>query len=204
MTQKAHIAHHVKGRLRLKLPAGKNNADLLERIQRGLVQIPGADRIEVNLLTGSIVVQYEPSLHQGFRERLAAFATDAGLFALHESASPDSNDETRQLVRDIQTEMEYLAKRSRAAETILSQARKANLAVKKATENSVDLNVLVPLGVATVSAVAIGLKAATPLWLTLAIFSFHSFVALHSQPPAMELPGIPPPSQSPGTPQAIE
>jgi hypothetical protein len=201
MPPKVHIAHHVKGRLRLKVPDGKNRRDLLEQVRTGLAQIPGADQVETNPLTGSVVLQYEPALHAGFREKLAAFATDTGLFVLHEAAS--TIDEIGQLSRDIQAEADYLASHSRAAEITISQARKANLAVKKATDNSVDLNVLLPLGVAAVSAVTIGLKAATPLWVTLAIFSFHSFVALHSQPPVTQSSETASPSQSPPVPQLI-
>jgi hypothetical protein len=54
-----------------------------------------------------------------------------------------------------------------------------NADVKRATNNAVDLKVLLPLGLAVYSLLKFEAEMATPLWVTLGIFSFNSFVALH-------------------------
>ena len=66
------------------------------------------------------------------------------------------------------------------AETIFQQVDRLNIGLKKATDNSVDLNVALPLSLGVLSAVTIGLEAGTPIWLTLALSAFHSFVSLHT------------------------
>jgi hypothetical protein len=58
--------------------------------------------------------------------------------------------------------------------------------IKWATNNSVDLKVLLPLGLALYAFAESGTEAATPLWVTLGIFSFNSFVALHRPRPAAQ------------------
>jgi hypothetical protein len=47
----------------------------------------------------------------------------------------------------------------------------------------VDLNVLVPMGFAISSLSVMGIRMGTPLWLTLAMSSFNSFMSLHSKRP---------------------
>ena len=44
------------------------------------------------------------------------------------------------------------------------------------------MNVLLPLGLAVYSVLELEAEMSTPLWVTLGIFSFNSFVMLHSGP----------------------
>ena len=53
---------------------------------------------------------------------------------------------------------------------------------KKATGNSVDLKVLLPLGLAVVTVVEIGAAAATPVWVTISLFSLNHFIELQAHP----------------------
>ena len=47
-----------------------------------------------------------------------------------------------------------------------------------------------PLGLAVYSFVEIGLEASTPLWVTLGIFSFNSFLTLHAPAPNVAAPKV--------------
>jgi hypothetical protein len=176
MPHHAHVVHHIKGRVRIKVPAAKNRPDLIESIRKALEEVRGVNSAEANPLTGSLVLQYDPASHPTFVQRLTKLGEETGLFGLVELQDADFN----QLATDVRNESEYLATHSKTAAVIINEVKKANIGIKKASDNTVDLNVLVPLGVAVYSALAVGLEAATPLWVTLAIFSFHSFVALHS------------------------
>jgi Heavy metal associated domain 2 len=56
----SHYLHHVPGRLRLKMRSLKNRADKAAQIRTLFAQLPGIEVVELNLLTGSMLVRYEP------------------------------------------------------------------------------------------------------------------------------------------------
>jgi hypothetical protein len=85
-----------------------------------------------------------------------------------------------ELIRSVEQEMEFLAEHSRLAKAIVEDTQKINRQLKLATDNAIDLNVLVPLALAAGSFIFLGGDVPTPLWATLGIFSFNSFVTLHS------------------------
>lgn len=181
MPHQAKVSHHVHGRIRVKVPAGKRNAAVLKDITESLNSVPGVRRIETNVLTGSIVVQYDHRAHAAFDESLAAHGVTTGIFRLE---PPDVSDVDR-LAADIEREAEFLAAHSDTARTIVDSVKKLNTGLKRATNNNLDLKVLLPLGLAAWAIIENDPEIATPLWLTLSIFSFNSFVALHAQPGAV-------------------
>ena len=77
------IAHQVPGRVRMKIPAGKNNPELLKQIGEVFGAIPGIEEIEVNPTTGSVVLRYDTDRHDEFhgtfnKHYAAHGATDNG------------------------------------------------------------------------------------------------------------------------------
>src|SRR5215471_7191942 len=60
------IAHQVPGRVRMKIPAGKNNPELLKQISEVFGVIPGIEEIIVNPTTGSVVLHYDTDRHDEF------------------------------------------------------------------------------------------------------------------------------------------
>lgn len=79
----------------------------------------------------------------------------------------------------IEEEANFLAAHSELARSVVDETKRLDRAVKRATDNTVDLKVLVPLGLAVVSFLYVGTDISTPLWITLGVFSFNSFVSLH-------------------------
>jgi hypothetical protein len=82
----------------------------------------------------------------------------------------------------IEKEAEFLASHSHTAEALFKFGRQVDHEVKKATGNTVDLKVLTPLALAIAVFLELGASAATPVWLTLGLFSFNHFVELHTHP----------------------
>jgi hypothetical protein len=80
-------------------------------------------------------------------------------------------------------EAEFLAAHSQFARSVLNETEKLDDTIKRATHNELDLKVLVPLALAIYSAFEFGAEVATPIWLTLGIFSVNSFIALHPPVP---------------------
>ena len=57
----SHYLHHVPGRLRLKAHSFKNSEDKADEIRALCTQLPGIQAIELNTLTGSLLVRYDKS-----------------------------------------------------------------------------------------------------------------------------------------------
>lgn len=176
MGYSARAVHHVRGRIRLKIPASKGNSRVLGEIAQAIAPIEGVKRVDVNSSTGSLIVHYDPAMHSTFHEHLADHAESAGCFVL----MPPELSEVDELAKKIEQEAQFLSQHSETARTIVDAFRSVDRAIKAATNNTVDLKVLLPLGLAVYSFVEIGLEASTPLWVTLGIFSFNSFVTLHA------------------------
>jgi hypothetical protein len=58
-TGMSHYLHHVPGRLRLKDRSLKNGEDKADEIRALCTQLPGIESIELNTLTGSLLVHYD-------------------------------------------------------------------------------------------------------------------------------------------------
>jgi Heavy metal associated domain 2 len=175
----ARAVHHVRGRIRLKIPASKGDSRLLDEIKQTIAPLEGVRRVDTNPSTGSVVVHYDPALHVSFHEQLADHAENACPFLL----MPPELTEVDELAKKIEQEAQFLSQHSEAARTIVEGFKRLDSAIKMATHNTVDLKVLLPLGLAVYSFAEIGLEASTPLWVTLGIFSFNSFLTLHAPDP---------------------
>jgi hypothetical protein len=55
----SHYLHHVPGRLRLKARSFKNSEGKAAEIRALCTQLPGIEAIELNTLTGSLLVRYD-------------------------------------------------------------------------------------------------------------------------------------------------
>jgi hypothetical protein len=58
-TGMCHYLHHVPGRLRLKALSFRNSEDKVAEIRALCTQLPGINAIELNTLTGSLLVRYD-------------------------------------------------------------------------------------------------------------------------------------------------
>src|SRR5579885_1770630 len=176
---RVRTAHRMPGRIRLKLDGSSRKAHELEDLKRTIASMPGVDRVEANLASGSLVIHYDPKLYGRFHHQLKEHGDSTGTFHLD---VPDIG-EGADLIKSVEEEADFLAEHSETARVMVNGFRSLDRAIRRATDNTVDLKVLRPLGLAVYSFVEIGLEAATPLWITLGIFSFNSFVQLHSPKP---------------------
>jgi hypothetical protein len=181
MSSHALVAHHTRGRIRVKVPAAKGNPELLREIEQLLAPAQGVQSVEVNPTTGSVVVHYDHTAHEDFHQTLTGHGESSGLFALQ----PPELTEVDHMAEAIQREAEFLAAHSETAKTIVDFTKNLNDRLRRATDNNLDLKVLLPLGLAVYAFLEVGAEVSTPLWVTLGIFSFNSFVQLH--PPLPEV-----------------
>jgi Heavy metal associated domain 2 len=170
-----HIAHHVPGRMRIRVRGGKHNPHLLDKVKGPISQMDGVRNVEVNPTTGSLVIHYRSRHPRKFETEIAEQGSSTGAFHL---ALPQIG-EAGEIWGAVQQEAEFLAAHSQLARSIVQGTQQLDAAVKVATDNNLDLKVLVPLGLAAFSFMYLGTDVSTPLWISLGIFSFNSFVSLH-------------------------
>ncbi|WP_375777362.1 HMA2 domain-containing protein [Bradyrhizobium sp. ma5] len=164
---KLQIAHQVPGRIRMKVPSAKENPELLEQIKQTFSVIPGIEDVIVNPATGSIVLHYDTDRHDEFHGKLEHHT--GGHY------KPPAN-EIDALATKIEQEAEYLAEHSHTARVVVDFFKDLDNGIKVATGNVVDLKILLATGIAGFTIFEVGANAATPVWVTLAIFALNHMI----------------------------
>jgi hypothetical protein len=177
---RAKVAHHVPGRMRLKLDSAKGNDALLEDIRQNLATMPGVHEILINASTGSVTVHYSVEAHP---ELLTSIDKHQDHFSVAQAPAPGRvppGTKIDDMTRMIEEEADFLADHSNTARVVVNFCKEIDRNIKKATNNSVDLKVIVPLGLAAVTFLEIGATAATPVWVTIGLFSLNHFIELQA------------------------
>jgi cation transport ATPase len=173
------IEHQVPGRVRMKIPAGKGNAELLKQISDVFGVIPGVEEITVNPTTGSIVLHYDADRHDefhgAFREHHDAHN------AVHGAPMHGADTEIDKLANTIEAEAEFLASHSHSVKVVVDFIKTVDHEVKRATNNNFDLKMVFAVGVIGFTVFEVGASAATPVWVTLSIFMANHFIELHER-----------------------
>jgi hypothetical protein len=181
------IAHQVPGRVRMKIPAGRGNAELLKQIGEVFGAIPGIEEVEVNPTTGSVVLRYDTDRHDEFHgtfnQHYAAHSDNSAPNGASrgQNGGKGADTDLDKLTGSIEAEAEFLASHSHSARVIVDFVKKVDREIKIATGNSVDLKILFAVGMIGFTVLEIGATAATPVWVTLAIFSVNHFIELHER-----------------------
>jgi hypothetical protein len=169
---KMRIAHQTAGRVRLKISGAKGNEELLDDIAATFRAIPGIERTTINPVTGSIVLYYD--------ERYQASMNDH----LMRSAGPDRSQmfgsEFDELTRKIENQAEFLAERSEMARAVVTFMKSLDREIKISSHNTIDLKIVLATGLIGLTVLELGANAATPVWLTLSVFTFNHFLELHT------------------------
>jgi hypothetical protein len=167
------IAHQTTGRVRLKVAAGKNDPDLLKEIADTFSAIPGMERITVSPVTGSIILNYDEDNQRAFNDRLMHNLVAHG-------GAPMIGSEFEELAKKIENQAEFLAERSQTARAVVDFFKRLDREIKISTNNVVDLKIVLAIGVIALTIFEVGANTATPIWLTLSIFTFNHFIELRN------------------------
>ena len=166
------IEHQVPGRVRMKIPAGKGNPELLKQVSEAFGVIPGIEEVTVNPITGSVVLYYDTERHDDVHGHLS-----------HHTHSPTPQrppaTELDDLASRIEGEAEFLAKHSHTARAVVDFVKKIDREIKLATNNMIDLKIVLALAIIGLTVTEVGATAATPVWVTLAIFTINHFIEMH-------------------------
>jgi hypothetical protein len=172
------IEHQVPGRVRMKIPAGKGNPELLKQVSEVFGVIPGIEEVVVNPATGSVVLRYDTDRHDEFHGNFQQH------YAAHGAANGGvhgADTELDKLTGSIEAEAEFLARHSHSARMVVDFVKKLDHEIKRATDNNVDLKIIFAVGIIALTVFEVGATAATPVWVTLAIFTVNHFIQMHEQ-----------------------
>ena len=177
------IEHQVPGRVRMKIPAGKGNPELLKHVSETFAAIPGIEEVTVNPATGSIVLHYDADRHDEFHGSFRGhYDAHHAAHGMPTSSGPHGTDtELDKLTHSIEEEAEYLAQHSHSARVVVDFVKMLDHEIKKATHNSIDLKIVFAAGIIGLTVFEVGATAATPVWVTLAIFTVNHYIQLHEQ-----------------------
>ncbi len=153
---------------------------MLGELREFVQQLGGVQHVEVNPVTGSIVVHYQPESHADISNLLQRAQQEEQQRQPQDGfEQPPELTDADALADQIEKEAEFLAAHSELALHVVNAVKSLNTSIREATGNTVDLKVLLPAGLAVWAFFKAGADVSTPLWVTLGIFSFNSFVALH-------------------------
>jgi hypothetical protein len=173
---KARIAHKIPGRIRMRIPHAKTNPEILQNYQEIFSAIPGITLVKAKPASGSIIIHYDPKREAEFEKHLSVASAQHHLSI----AALKPGDEIDALATKIETEAEFLAQRSEIAKATVDFFRNLDGQLKVVTGNTIDLKIVLAGGLAVYTFWEVGPDAATPMWVTLALFSMNHFAELQS------------------------
>jgi hypothetical protein len=170
---KFDVAHQVPGRVRMRVPSAKGNPEMLREIAETFAAIPGIEEITVNPRTGSLVLHYDTDHHDQFHDH---FHRHHAPTIRHQPPATELDE----LASKIEQEAEFLARNSESARAIVDFFRKFDREIRAATDNNIDLKVLLALGIIGFTVLEVGATAATPVWVTLSLFTLNHVIEMHA------------------------
>lgn len=143
MLPKAHISHQTSGRLRIRIPSQKGNAPYFASLKERFSSFPGIQKIEVNPLTGSVLVLHQIDLKQIDFKMISDYTEQSGLFRFEQSKHSAGS----------------------VSQRVVETFQDANRKVEKFTGGEVDLPTLSFVGLLGVGLFSMARgKAAAPTW----------------------------------------
>jgi hypothetical protein len=104
MVPEATAVHKTDGRLRLRIPEKKGDAEFFSGIKEKLAHCPGVEKVGVNACTGSVLV-----IHHASPGQIGEYASQQGLFTcinLEPMSRKTLFDSTEDVVRQLNRRLE--------------------------------------------------------------------------------------------------
>jgi hypothetical protein len=172
----ARIEHKIRGRIRMKVPHANLDPEILEHYRNAFSAIPGIRSVSTKPESGSIVIHYDPNRQGEFEHHFDDACSEH--LTMAPLARPD--DEIDKIANEIAAEAEFLAAHSTIARATVDFCKNLDRELKLATGNTIDLKIVLAGGLAAFTFLEIGGNAATPMWVTLVLFSLNHFAELHA------------------------
>lgn len=175
MQRQIRVIHRTPGRIRFKVSGAKGKRDFFRHVDRVATSVKGVRRVSTSPVNESVIVHYDKN-DPGTEQRLKdAFHTECALLSI---AVPEAGV-MEELIYTVESGADYFAKRSRVAASLIDAVKLVNLELKRATNNMVDLRLVLPLIFVGYDLFFIDRKKSPLAWTMLLLGSFQTFVALN-------------------------
>lgn len=155
MLPEAFVTHMTAGRLRIKIPSKKGERSYFSSLQERFSGLPGVQKIEVNPLTGSVLVRHSLSVKELDLKVLSGYTEAGGLFKL---GAPNGAEKP-------------------VSNKINGTFRRADEKVREFTKGELDLSTAAVLGLLGVGVVQmVRGKTAAPAWHVAFWYAFNIFL----------------------------
>lgn len=168
MAPNASIVHTIPGRMRIRIPSARADQKFLDKACAALKALPHVVEVSSNPLTGSVLILYPPALQSEFEGALTTGNGSPLPFELRPADAPPAR-----------RRRSHKPRKSELSALLTNLFQDLDYAIKDSTDNLLDLKTLLPLTLAALGITYVRQGKGTPVWLTLMIFAFSSFVALH-------------------------
>jgi len=181
---KARIEHKTPGRIRMKIPSAKSNPEVLDVFVNAFSAVPGITKVNPKRETGSIVIHYDPKREAEFESHFhhCWHQHDMGAGGGAGAGAARPGDEIEEIAKKIEAEAEFLAERSELVRATVDLFKGLDYQIKAVSGNTIDLKIVLVGGLAVATFVEIGAEAATPMWVTLALFAVNHFIEMKHDP----------------------
>lgn len=161
------VVHAVPGRVRLKVTGVKENPGLAAALEERLLGVDGIHRVEVNPLTGSILLLYDPAEREEVGQTLQPLFPGLELEEYRPGGAPGATNGNHAPAQPM-------------GRRISGLFGSLNSGVGQVT-GGIDLKVLLPvtLFLLGVRSLFVSDKLRVPMWYDLIWFSFGTFLALN-------------------------
>jgi hypothetical protein len=160
------LRHAIPGRVRLRFPALKGEPDLSREVQKQLATLPVVRHVEVNPVTGSVLVLYDPADSAAIAQLGRLMIPDLDLDAL---PGPDGLERANGVVS------------ASPAEAVAAFTRRLNERLEAATGGTVDLRFILPasLFAGGLLRLVASRKVPSPTWYDFLWFAFGTYFTLN-------------------------
>jgi hypothetical protein len=160
----------------MRVRHAKSHPEILEIYRQAFLSIPGVQTINTKPETGSIVIHYDPNREPEFERHFLQRSNEH----LDMATLERPGDEINRLAGKIEAEAVFLAAHSRLARTTVDFCKAVDRELKLSTGNAIDLKIVLAARLAAYTFLELGGSAATPMWVTLALFSLNHFAELQT------------------------
>lgn len=162
----------------MKIPKAEHRPEILEAYKQVFLAIPSIISVRTNTEAGNIVINYDTKREAEFHQH---FDTSCAEHNMSVNLSLPGN-EFKEMTKKIEAEAEFLAERSHFVRVTVDFFKGLDYQIKVVTGNAIDLKILLAGGLAVATFVEIGAEAATPMWVTLALFGVNHFIEMKQEP----------------------
>ncbi|MEB3337967.1 MAG: hypothetical protein VKJ46_10920 [Leptolyngbyaceae bacterium] len=180
-SKQTHVVSSTPGRARLRVAQPQRTAPAMSRLAKALKARPTVQEVRTNLQTGSLLVHYDAQ--RGNLQDLVATLENCGV-VVGQGMERDGSDRPSQ---------------SAVAQDLTDAVSNWNQTIGSATDYKVDLQLLVPLGLAALAIRQVmrnGLELEAAPWYVLAYYAFDTFLKLNRPETPQPAPSEPTSSES--------